>query len=162
MSLVTCHLSLVNCHFPPPEHRGIMSLSKRGRKTAETGHSSGAPELRDLLHILAFFARGILHSWHLAFCLPPPISTRRAARNAEKCRKMQNNAEKCGKMHMAATGQATISTHPASKRAARRAHGPRRVRNRRRWALGTCHRPHYLGKRLDKNEPNAILPGRIV
>ena len=111
-------------------------LAENGRKTAETGNSSGAPQLRDLFHILAFWARGVWHScfalrsgfaeqgrhscfalrsgfaeqgwalgifcmWHSAFLaffafgIPQPISTRRAARNAKKCRTMRKDAERC-------------------------------------------------------------------
>ena len=94
-----------NCRKRPRRGRN----GKQHRPPLNSGTFFGF-EISDF-SFLAFFA----------FCILPPINTRRAG----------HNAKECGKMHMAATGQATTSTHPASKQAARRAHGPRRLRHRR-------------------------------
>ena len=79
-----------------------------GHNPAETGSSTGAPELRDLLSSCLFDLFGLV-----PFC--PPIAARSAGHDADRCGQMQKEAEHCRKMHMAATGQPTTSTHPASK-----------------------------------------------
>ena len=110
----------LTCYFPPFARPNIelqclgQKTVENGRKTAkarpgetpaETGSSTGAPELRDLLNSC------LLDLFDLVPSCQPIAAAPRGPRRGQR----QQNAKRCRKMRMAATGQATISTHTASK-----------------------------------------------